>query len=141
MTFGDFLDKFKEENRTVHYYYSFEDPPGPLKNDLINPPIMDALFKLKKITYWHGYGTLTKPHTDAMENMMCVFEGYKNFTIVSPMDRIYVYPGYNGLPNNYSPIEFVDPDYSKYPLFKYARAKTVHIAPGDCLYLPAYWWH
>lgn len=111
MTFGEFLDKFKEENRTVHYYYSFEDPPGPLKNDIINPPIMDSLFRLKKVTYWHGYGTLTKPHTDAMENMMCVFEGYKNFTIVPPHDRLFVYAGHNGLPNNYSPIEFVNPDY------------------------------
>lgn len=31
MTFGDFLDKMKEENKTYHYYYSFEDPPGPMK--------------------------------------------------------------------------------------------------------------
>jgi hypothetical protein len=141
MTYGDFLEKFSDENRKVHYYYSFEDPPGPLKDDIINPPIMDALFFLKKVTYWHGYGTLTKPHTDAMENMMCVMEGYKNFTIVSPLDRAYVYAGYNGLPNNYSPIEFVDPDYEAYPLFKKARVSTVHIAPGDCLYMPAYWWH
>lgn len=44
MTFGDFLSKFKEVNRTSHFYYSFEDPPGPLKDDIINPPIMDALF-------------------------------------------------------------------------------------------------
>jgi hypothetical protein len=141
LTYGDFLDKFKETNRTVHYYYSFEDPPGPLKDDIINPPIMESLFNIKKITYWHGFGTLTKPHTDAMENMMCVFEGYKNFTIVSPLERMYVYPGYNGLPNNYSPIEFVSPDYEKWPEFKKARVKTVHIRRGDCLYLPAYWWH
>ena len=72
MTYGEFLDKFKEPNRTFHYYYSFEDPPGPLKNDIVNPPLMDGLFELKKVTYWHGYGTHTKPHTDAMENMMCV---------------------------------------------------------------------
>ncbi len=84
LTYGEFLDMFKVENRTYHYYYSFEDPPGPLKDDIVNPPIMDSLFAFEKVTYWHGYGTLTKPHTDAMENMMCVFEGYKNFTIVSP---------------------------------------------------------
>lgn len=45
-----------------------------------------------------------------MENMMCVFEGYKNFTIVAPHEREYVYAGYNGVPDNYSPIEFVAPD-------------------------------
>ncbi len=47
---------------------------------------MDDLFIIEKVTYWHGHGTLTRPHTDAMENMMCVYEGYKNFTIVAPMD-------------------------------------------------------
>ena len=141
MTYGEFLEKFKEENRTEHYYYSFEDPPGPLKDDIVNPPIMDSILSLKKVTYWHGYGTLTKPHTDSMENMMCVLEGYKNFTVVPPYDRDFVYAGHGGLPNNYSPIEFVDPDYNKYPLFRQARIKTIHIAPGDCLYLPAYWWH
>ena len=72
---------------------------------------------------------------------MCVYAGYKNFTIVSPYDRKWIYPGFNGLPSNYSPVEFVAPDYEKWPLFKKARVKTVHIAPGDCLFLPAYYWH
>lgn len=82
MTYADFIDKFSEPNRTQHFYYSFEDPPGTLKEDIIDPPIMDALFELSKTTYWHGHGTLTRPHTDSMENMMCVFVGYKNFSIV-----------------------------------------------------------
>ena len=141
MTFGEFLEKFKEPNRTEHFYYSFEDPPGVLKEDIVNPPIMDSVFTLKKVTYWHGYGTLTRPHTDSMENMMCVFEGYKNFTIVPPYDREFVYAGYDGYPDNYSPIEFVAPDYNRWPMFRNARVKTVHIAAGDCLYMPAYWWH
>lgn len=127
MTFGDFLEKFREENRTYHYYYSFEDPPGILKDDMIIPPIMSSLFRYEKVTYWHGYGTLTKPHTDSMENMMCVFEGYKNFTIVHAADRMYVYAGYDGLPDNYSPVEFVNPDLEKWPLFKHSRVKSVFI--------------
>lgn len=127
LTFGDFLEKFKDENRTFHYYYSFEDPPGKLSDDIVNPPIMDSLFKKMKITYWHGYGTLTRPHTDSMENMMCLFVGYKNFTVVHPQDRKYVYPGYNGYPDNYSPVEFVDPDYDLWPEFRKARVKTIHI--------------
>lgn len=141
MTFREFLTEFKKENRTYHYYYSFEDPPGKLRDDYKLPEIMEDLLDISIVTYWHGHGTLTKPHTDSMENMMCVFEGYKNFTIVSQYDRQYIYPGYNGLPDNYSPVEFVNPDYEKWPLFKHARVKTVHIAPGDCLFLPAYYWH
>jgi len=125
LTFRDFLEKFKEENRTYHYYYSFEDPPGVLKNDVELPGLMNELMEIDIVTYWHGFGTLTRPHTDAMENMMCVYAGYKNFTIVPQFDRQYVYPGHNGWPDNYSPIEFVAPDYEKFPLFANARVKTI----------------
>jgi hypothetical protein len=112
-----------------------------LNEDLELPPIMDALFDISKVTYWHGFGTLTRPHTDAMENMMCVYEGYKNFSIVRAEDRKYIYSGTEGYPDNYSPIEFVLPDYEKYPLSQYAVVKTIHIPAGDCAYIPAYYWH
>ena len=141
LPFHEFLEKFKEENRTYHYYYSFEDPPGVLKEDYELPELMTDLLDISIITYWHGYGTLTKPHTDSMENMMCVFAGYKDFTIVSQYDRKWIYPGYDGLPDNYSPVEFVAPDLEKWPLFKNARVKTAHIEAGDCFFLPAYYWH
>lgn len=111
MPYRDFLEAFKVPNRTFHYYYSFAEPPGKLNEDLELPPIMNELFDIEKVTYWHGHGTLTRPHTDAMENMMCVYEGYKNFTIVAPMDRKFIYAGTEGFPENYSPVEFVAPDY------------------------------
>jgi len=141
MPYKEFLQKFKEENRTYHYYYSFEDPPGVLKEDIELPEIMNSLFDISIVTYWHGYGTLTRPHTDSMENMMCVYHGYKNFTIVPQYDREYIYAGWNGMPDNYSPVEFVAPDYDKWPLFKHARVRTAHIAAGDCLFVPSYYWH
>ena len=141
ISFSDFLDAFKQPNRTYHYYYSFSDPPGRLIEDIELPKIMDELFNIAKVTYWHGHGTLTRPHTDAMENMMCVYEGYKNFTIVAPNDREFLYCGTEGYPENYTPVEFVDVDTVKYPLMTKARIKTVHIRAGDCLYVPAYYWH
>uniref|UniRef100_A0A7S3II51 JmjC domain-containing protein n=1 Tax=Strombidium inclinatum TaxID=197538 RepID=A0A7S3II51_9SPIT len=141
MSFGDFLDAFKEENRTFHYYYSFSEPPGKLNEDIVLPPIMKNLFQIDKVTYWHGYGTLTRPHTDAMENMMCIYEGYKNFIVADPADRKWIYSGTEGYPDNYSPVEFVWPDYQKYPLFRNAKVRNIHIKAGDCLYVPAYYWH
>jgi hypothetical protein len=116
MPFSEFLDAFKVPNRTFHYYYSFAEPPGKLNEDLKIPPIMNELFIVDKVTYWHGFGTLTRPHTDAMENMMCVYEGYKNFSIVAPHDRKFIYTGTEGYPENYSPVELWAPDYVKYPM-------------------------
>lgn len=141
MTYGDFLDAFKVENRTFHYYYSFAEPPGPLAKDLELPALMNELFYIDKVTYWHGHGTLTRPHTDSMENMMCVYEGWKEFWLVSPADRKFLYTGTEGYPDNYSPLELLWPDYEKYPMSRYARTKMAHIDAGDCLFVPAYYWH
>ena len=102
---------------------------------------MNDLLDISIVTFWQGYGTLTKPHTDSMENMMCVYVGYKNFTIVSQYDRKWIYAGWNGLPDNYSPVEFVAPDYDKWPLFRNARVKMAHVDAGDCLFLPSYYFH
>ena len=52
--------------------------------DIVEPELTNSVLDLEKITYWHGFGTATKGHTDSMENIMCVFTGYKNFTYISP---------------------------------------------------------
>lgn len=83
---------------------------------------------------------------------MCVFKGYKNFTIVSPFHSKFVYPGVTReksksdgedlvMPHNYSPVNFDKPDYERYPLFKNAKTYKIHLTAGDCLYLPGIWWH
>jgi hypothetical protein len=127
MPYGEFLDEFKKENRTYHYYYSFAEPPGKMAEDVEFPELMDALMDIAKVTFWQGFGTLTRPHTDAMENMMCVYEGYKNFSVVSTEQRKWIYSGTEGYPDNYSPVEFVSPDYEKYPLMRNCVVQTIHI--------------
>lgn len=77
---------------------------------------------------------------------MCVYKGYKNFSIVSPFHTRYLYAGENEksethMPNNYSPVDFVRPDYGAHPLFKSAKVHHVQVNAGDCLFLPAIWWH
>jgi len=141
LPYSDFLDSFKVENRTHHLYYSFAEPPGKMNEDYELPPLMQSLFDIEKVTFWQGFGTITRPHTDAMENMMCMFKGWKKFHIASPNDRKFIYTGTEGYPDNYSPCEFYAPDYKRYPLLKKARLNVAHIEAGDCLYVPAYWWH
>ncbi len=45
------------------------------------------------------------------------------------------------MPDNYSPINFNEPDYEMYPEFSKAKVYKIHLTAGDCLYLPGNWWH
>jgi hypoxia-inducible factor 1-alpha inhibitor (HIF hydroxylase) len=45
------------------------------------------------------------------------------------------------MPHNYSPVNFDNPDYDRYPMFKQAKVYKVHLQAGDCLFLPGLWWH
>lgn len=43
---------------------------------------------------------------------------------------------------NYSEVDFFEPDYEKYPLFKEVKGKMLaEIGPGDILFIPSFWWH
>ena len=37
MTFGEFLTKVRDPNRTLNYYFAEETVPGPLMHDVITP--------------------------------------------------------------------------------------------------------
>ena len=52
-----------------------------------------------------------------------------------------MYSGGNGLPRNYSPVDFNNPDFAEFPKFRNVLTGHVHIQEGDCLFMPAYWWH
>lgn len=52
MPYGEFLDEFKKENRTYHYYYSFAEPPGEMAKDVEFPELMDSLMDIAKVTFW-----------------------------------------------------------------------------------------
>ena len=82
---------------------------------MIEPDLGSKLLNLKQVAFWHGVGTVSLPHTDDSENLMCVVKGWKQFTIVSPFESHLVYAGFyfsstdeNTFPPNYSPVNFDD---------------------------------
>jgi ribosomal protein L16 Arg81 hydroxylase len=43
---------------------------------------------------------------------------------------------------NYSPVDFFEPDLTKYPDFSHVKGKMhVKVEAGDILYIPSFWWH
>jgi jumonji domain-containing protein 7 len=68
--------------------------------------------------------------------------GEVKMTVVPPWERVLLYPGKDaGMPLNYSPVDFIRPDPKKHENFKSATPFDITLRQGDCIYLPAYWWH
>jgi len=65
--------------------------------------------------------------------------GEKEFILYSPDQTPYLYPD-KTLPN-YSPVNIINPDYDKHPLFKNAKALKVTLKPGETVFIPSGWWH
>ena len=69
--------------------------------------------------------------------------GYKDIVLVPPTQRLFLYTlTEEGMPPNYSPVDFFNPDLHKYPDFAKVKGKyTVRLNAGDILFIPSYWWH
>lgn len=65
--------------------------------------------------------------------------GEKDFILYSPDQTPCFYP--DKVLRNQSPVNILDPDYSKYPLFKNAKAIKTTLKPGETLFIPSGWWH
>lgn len=79
---------------------------------------------------------------------MCQILGNKEIILIPPTQRNLLYiddimeKKKSKRPKNYSPVNFFEPNYEKYPDFSQIRGKMyVKLEEGDLLYIPSFWWH
>ncbi|HLX92550.1 MAG TPA: cupin-like domain-containing protein, partial [Puia sp.] len=80
-------------------------------------------------------------HIDALflHNQATQLYGTKDFIIYPPEQAIFFYPSKEN--PKHSPINVLNPDYDKYPLFKEAQPLRVTLKKGETLIFPSGWWH
>ena len=80
-------------------------------------------------------------HYDAlfMHTQITQLYGSKDFFMFGPDQTKYMYPR-EDYPKA-SPINFFNPDYEKYPLFKHATPIKITVQEGETLLFPSGWWH
>lgn len=84
-------------------------------------------------------GTITRLHFDCGDAHAWLGQvvGTKLFIFYPPSDSDKLYP----IESTHSPIDPLNPDYEKFPLFRQARARAVILRPGEVVLNPRRWWH
>lgn len=89
---------------------------------------------------------------------MCIIDGTLKILMVPHIFRQEVYAGkgveespyYDGNMHvdadpadisNTSPVNFFAPDFEKYPNFEQSKILSANLRPGDCLFIPAYYFY
>ena len=96
------------------------------------------------LSFWcGGKNTKTSWHTDFDDKcFLYVIHGKKKIRLVKPkydkkMYKINNYFHYS----LWSEVDFSNPDYEKYPLYKDVEIKEVILNSGDGIHIPRNWWH
>lgn len=80
-------------------------------------------------------------HYDAlfMHTQITQIYGAKEFIFYAPNQTEFLYPSEEN--PKFSPIDVLNPDYNKFPLFKQAREIRCTVEEGETLFFPTGWWH
>ena len=91
-------------------------------------------------TQWSDFEP-RRPHKTEYEQHMCLVKGREIVRLVSPIFRKNIYVGQlEHLGRDETPMDFFNPDYEKFPYAKQFKFVEVELNPGDCLYIPAYFY-
>ena len=124
-----------------------------LKADIIVPDFYDVIADVKSVDFYQGSHFVTKPHYDRQEQMMCAIDGRLSVMLVPHIYRQEVYA--DDLKDsiyfdkkllskdqpNVAAVNFFMPNLEKYPFFDNVQKFSVQLAKGDCVFIPAYYFH
>jgi hypothetical protein len=149
------IPKLQQGIRTPDYCYTA--PPEVTPASRLGLPSVPPVDEPQKNIWLGPKGTRTPLHTDPYHNIFCQVVGYKYVRLYPPAATESVYPrgdDENGInESNTSQVEIrldrgrqegnvavEDPD--SFPLFMAQKNYyEVVVGPGECLYIPAGWWH
>lgn len=148
------IPKLQQDIRNPDYCYTA--PPEVTPASRLGLPAVPPVDEPQKNIWLGPKGTRTPLHTDPYHNIFCQVVGYKYVRLYPPDATESVYPrgeDENGInESNTSGVEMrldrrqssnvVVEDAGSFPLFM-AQANYCEaiVGPGECLYIPAGWWH
>ena len=150
MRVGDYLAMYEAGLPTRSDYYLAHVDPSYWRRASVDHGLLDDLPDIPYIKTIHrGPFVWIGPqnhyefnHTDSDDNLLVMVKGKKRCRLFSPQDDASLYPL---LSAGYSVQSAVDLDDAHaeitYPQIVHATCYETILEPGDCLYIPVFWWH
>ena len=136
----DLLRKGEKDLRMFFFQILKEIPE--LQKDFSFPEIGLKFFKDLPVMFLAGKGAKAQMHYDIdnADIFLCHFGAKKKVRMFSPQQTPFMYH----VPFSYSAyyeVDFMNPDYEKYPALGHLEGVEVTLEHGDALYIPPGWWH
>ena len=110
-----------------------------LLDDVRAPATLFEPTRARATALWIGpAGTVTSLHHDTTNIKICQIHGRKRVELVSPQETALLAGGVDGF---FSDLDLARRADSPHPAVRDLLVKTVVVAPGDALFIPAGWWH
>jgi lysine-specific demethylase 8 len=148
------IPQLQQDIRTPDYCYTA--PPEATPASRLGLPAVPPVDEPQKNIWLGPKGTRTPLHTDPYHNIFCQVVGYKYVRLYAPSATESLYPrgeDENGInESNTSEVEIrldrtqqsnvAVEDAESFPLFlSQGNYYEAIVGPGECLYIPAGWWH
>ncbi len=143
-SFAEFLNKTESSMYGQYMYYLRNEMivSSALMKDYIKPVFLSKILRTRQIglTIWAYF--YRKPEWKDRERYVCVIEGREEFKLVSPAFKQSIYSGvFDELDPHETPLDFfMGINKKKYPLASQAKIIGATLEPGQCLFVPAYYW-
>jgi ribosomal protein L16 Arg81 hydroxylase len=141
---NDYVDAISNGNATNDYYMVANNGNlsktelRSLLDDIEFPEYLDGTDTDDKVFFWLGpAGTVTPLHHDPTNLIFAQIYGRKTWKIIPPYYTHLLY-NYTGV---FSEVDYENPDYKRYPLFRDIPTLEVTLEPGDAIFMPVGWWH
>lgn len=164
-TFKAFIDKYLSKWSVERENYDVRDTvdlfwqqpiPAQFEKDLTEPDAVNVVLEHESTT-WNAMGqaTQTLAKAETKDKLHCTIGGNgERISIVSPFQRIGMQIGSTKVlnhPEMEQPVEVSLPNYHSFTDLNRAEVpredqqyfKPFHVdnKPGDCVYIPAFWWY
>jgi len=135
------LLKTGEKDLRMFFFEILKEIPS-LKEDFTFPDIGLKFFKKLPTMFFGGKGATVQMHFDIdyADIFLCHFGGNKKVMLFAPDQTPNIYHVPYSFSSLYG-VDYVRPDYDKYPALKNLTGLETTLKHGDVLYIPPGWWH